>query len=344
MSKKILVLGGAGYIGSHTYVELLESGYDPAIVDDFSNAEHKVIERLKALTQRDVRFYEGDCNDAAFMEKVIGTEGDVHAVIHFAAFKAVGESVEKPLKYYENNIGSLLVLLNKMTAHQIPHLVFSSSCTVYGEPDKLPVTESTPRKPAESPYGNTKQICEDIIADCVRSKAAIKAIALRYFNPMGAHPSGLIGELPIGAPNNLVPFVTQVAAGVREKLTVFGNDYPTPDGTCVRDYIHVVDLAKAHVKALEHLSHLNESNHYDIINIGTGEGNSVMEVIKTFEKVSGQPLNYVIGPKRDGDVETVYANADKAKQVIGWTSELTLEDGLRDAWRWQQSLKEEDSQ
>lgn len=338
MNKTILVVGGAGYIGSHTFVELLNAGYDAAIVDNFSNAEHKVIDRLKELTQNDVRHYEGDCNDAAFMDHVFSTEKNLSAVIHFAAYKAVGESVEEPIKYYENNIMSLLVLLKAMNKYNVENLVFSSSCTVYGEPDHVPVTESTPRKPAESPYGNTKQMCEDIIEHAVKSATPIKAIALRYFNPMGAHPSGLIGELPIGVPNNLVPFVTQVAAGVREKLTVFGNDYGTPDGTCVRDYIHVVDLAKAHVRALEHLSQITGNKHYEIINIGTGQGNSVLEVIKTFERVSGQSLNYEIGNRRDGDVEIVYANADKAKQVLGWESELNLEDGLRDAWNWQKNL------
>ncbi|MGE0267419.1 MAG: UDP-glucose 4-epimerase GalE [Candidatus Omnitrophota bacterium] len=340
MKKTILVVGGAGYIGSHAFVELLNSGYDAAVIDNFSNAEHKVIGRLKELTDTDVRLYEGDCNDRAFMDQVFRKEAGVCGVIHFAAFKAVGESVRDPLKYYQNNIGSTLVLLDTMIRHQVELFVFSSSCTVYGQPDQLPVTELTPKKQAQSPYGNTKRICEEIIEDCVTSGAPIKAVMLRYFNPIGAHPSALIGELPLGVPNNLVPFVTQTVAGIREKLTVFGNDYKTPDGTCVRDYIHVVDLAKAHVKALDFLLTVKEKNHFDLINVGTGKGNSVMEVIKTFERVTGKKVNHEIGPRRDGDVEAVYANADKAKAVIGWEAGLTLEDALKDAWNWQKSLKQ----
>lgn len=274
------------------------------------------------------------------MEQVFRKETGVCGVIHFAAFKAVGESVREPLKYYQNNIGSTLVLLETMIRHQVELFVFSSSCTVYGQPDQLPVTELTPKKQAQSPYGNTKRICEEIIEDCVASGAPIKAVMLRYFNPIGAHPSALIGELPLGVPNNLVPFVTQTVAGIREKLTVFGNDYKTPDGTCIRDYIHVVDLAKAHVKALNFLLSVKTKSHYDLINVGTGKGNSVMEVIKTFEKVTGKRVNHEIGPRREGDVEAVYANADKAKKVIGWEAGLTLEDALKDAWNWQKSLKQ----
>lgn len=340
MKKTILVVGGAGYIGSHTFVEFLNAGYDAAVIDNFSNAEHKVIARLKELTGTDVRLYEGDCNDRNFMEQVFRKETGVCGVIHFAAFKAVGESVREPLKYYQNNIGSTLVLLETMIRHQVELFVFSSSCTVYGQPDQLPVTELTPKKQAQSPYGNTKRICEEIIEDCVASGAPIKAVMLRYFNPIGAHPSALIGELPLGVPNNLVPFVTQTVAGIREKLTVFGNDYKTPDGTCIRDYIHVVDLAKAHVKALNFLLSVKTKSHYDLINVGTGKGNSVMEVIKTFEKVTGKRVNHEIGPRREGDVEAVYANADKAKKVIGWEAGLTLEDALKDAWNWQKSLKQ----
>lgn len=339
MKKTILVVGGAGYIGSHTFVELLNAGYDAALIDNFSNADHKVIKRLAELTDADIRCYEGDCNDRDFMDQVFLKERGLSGVIHFAAFKAVGESVRKPLKYYGNNIGSTLVLLETMVKHQVDMLVFSSSCTVYGQPDQLPVTESTPKKQAQSPYGNTKRICEEIIEDFVISGAPVKAIMLRYFNPIGAHPSALIGELPLGVPNNLVPFVTQTVAGIREKLTLFGDDYSTPDGTCIRDYIHVVDLAQAHVKALDHLSTVAKKSHFDVINVGTGQGNSVMEVIKTFERVTGEKVNYEIGPRREGDVESIYANVDKAKQVLGWQARLTLEDGLRDSWNWQKSLR-----
>jgi len=339
MKKTILVVGGAGYIGSHTFVELLNSGYDAALIDNFSNADHNVIKRLAELTGIEIRCYEGDCNERNFMDQVFLKERGLCGVIHFAAFKAVGESVRKPLKYYGNNIGSTLVLLETMVKHQVDRLVFSSSCTVYGQPDRLPVTEATPKKQAQSPYGNTKRICEEMIEDFVNSGAPVKAIMLRYFNPIGAHPSALIGELPLGVPNNLVPFVTQTVAGIREKLTLFGDDYNTPDGTCIRDYIHVVDLAQAHVKALDHLSALAKTNHFDVINVGTGQGNSVMEVIKTFERVTGEKVNYEVGPRREGDVESIYANVDKAKKVLGWQSRLTLEDGLRDSWNWQKSLK-----
>ena len=266
---------------------------------------------------------------------MIEKEGNVAGVIHFAAFKAVGESVQKPLAYYKNNVGSLLVLLGLMKKYNINNFVFSSSCTVYGQPDQLPVTEDTPKKPAESPYGNTKQICEEIIEDFVRSVEDFKAVSLRYFNPIGAHPSSLIGELPLGVPSNLVPFVTQTAAGLREKLTVFGEDYNTPDGTCIRDYIHVVDLAKAHVKAIDFIQKSGETKLNELFNLGTGKGNSVLEVIKTFEKVTGEKLNYEIGPRRSGDVEQVYASVDKSNEILGWTAELDLGQALKDAWSWQ---------
>lgn len=258
-------------------------------------------------------------------------------VIHFAAYKAVGESVEKPLEYYHNNVVSLLVLLKVMKESNCNQLVFSSSCTVYGTPDNLPVTEESPTQKANSPYGNTKQIAEDIIQDQVSAISGLNAVALRYFNPIGAHPTGLIGELPLGIPSNLVPFVTQTAAGLRDQLTIFGDDYNTPDGTNVRDYIHVVDLAKAHVKTLEYLN--GKSNFYDFINVGTGKGTSVLEIVKTFEKVSGQKLNFKIGTRRSGDVEQIYASVDKSKEVLNWQTELTVEDALRDAWNWQKKLK-----
>lgn len=336
--KKVIVTGGAGYIGSHTVVELSHAGYEPIIVDNFVNAERSAIEGIEHILQHKVKVYEGDCAEKSLLEKVYTNEGEISGIIHFAAYKAVGESVTLPLKYYRNNIDTLLSLLEVSAAHDTAQLVFSSSCTVYGQPDSLPVTEKSPKKPAESPYGNTKQICEEILEDNYKSKAAIKAIALRYFNPIGAHPSAAIGELPLGVPNNLVPFVTQTAAGIREKLTVFGDDYDTPDGTCVRDYIHVVDLAKAHVSALQYLE--RQSNpFYDVFNIGTGQGNTVLDVIKTFEQVCDTRLNYTIGNRRPGDVEKVYADVAKSNQELGWKAELTLADSLKDAWCWQQALK-----
>ena len=334
--KNIIVTGGAGYIGSHTVVELVKQGYQPIIIDNFSNSERSVLEGLEELTGKPLICHEGDCNDEKFMRSVFNQHKPSGA-IHFAAFKAVGESVEKPLAYYENNIGSLLVLLKLIKEFSVENLVFSSSCTVYGQPDQLPVTETSPIKDAESPYGYTKQVSERIIKDSVVANPLLSAIALRYFNPIGAHPSGLIGELPIGVPNNLIPFVTQTAAGLRERLMIYGDDYNTADGTCIRDYIHVVDLAKAHVKALDFLD--NKSNLYEAINIGTGTGSSVMEVVKAFEQVADQPLNYEIGPRRAGDVEQVFAAVDYASETLNWKAELNLEDALRDAWNWQINLK-----
>jgi UDP-glucose 4-epimerase len=334
--KKILVTGGAGYIGSHTVVELLEAGYEPVIVDNLSNSEHTVIEKLKQLTGKTISFYEQDFQDTVKLKQVILNE-QVEGIIHFAAYKKVGESVEKPLMYYQNNVEGLIELLKLVEAMNIKNFVFSSSCTIYGDPDKLPVTEDSPIKPAVSPYGSTKQMGENMLKDFTVSSKSINALSLRYFNPVGAHPSALIGELPIGVPSILVPFVTQTAAGLRDKLTVFGDDYPTPDGSCVRDYVHVVDLAKAHVKALSYLEN-KSPGFYDVINIGTGQASSVLEVIKTFEEVTGQKVNYEIGPRREGDIVTTYAAVDKAKQELGWTSEKTLADALVDAWRWQQTL------
>ncbi len=336
MSRNIIVTGGAGYIGSHTVVELLAQGFNPVIVDNFCNAEKSVLKGLQEITEKDVKLYVGNCTDKAFMTKVFA-ETVPSGVIHFAAFKAVGESVEKPLDYYNNNVVSLLVLLEVMKESNCNQLVFSSSCTVYGTPEELPVTEESPTQKAISPYGNTKQIAEDIINDQVVSNSGLSAIALRYFNPIGAHPTGLIGELPLGVPSNLVPFVTQTAAGLRDELTIFGNNYNTPDGTNIRDYIHVVDLAKAHVKTLEYLN--EKSNFYDFINVGTGNGTSVLEIVNTFEKVSGQKLNYKIGPRRAGDVEQIYASVNKSKEVLNWQTELTVKDALIDAWNWQVKLK-----
>ncbi|RRA97635.1 UDP-glucose 4-epimerase GalE [Larkinella rosea] len=335
---KILVTGGAGFIGSHTVVELLNAGYEPVIIDNFSNSNRSALAGLRQILGHDVPFYEADINDREALNAIFETE-NFQGVIHFAAHKAVGESVAKPLMYYRNNLNSTILLLDLMQQHGVPNLVFSSSCTVYGQPDQLPVTEETPRLPAQSPYGNTKAICEDIIRDTVRSGAPIKSIALRYFNPMGAHPSGLIGELPLGVPGNLVPFITQTAAGIREKLTVYGDDYDTADGTCIRDYIHVVDLAKAHVQALRLLDSHPETGFYDIFNVGTGQGNTVLEIIRTFEEVNNLKLNYIIGPRRPGDVEKIYAQVDKVNNVMGWRAEKTLAEGLQDAWRWEQNLQ-----
>jgi UDP-glucose 4-epimerase len=336
MMMKIIVTGGAGYIGSHTVIELFNSGYEPIIVDNFSNSEKSVLAGLQNILGVKVKLYEGDCTDYAFVHEIFKAENPEGA-IHFAAYKAVGESVEKPLKYYHNNIDSLLVLLKNMVEFGCRNLVFSSSCTVYGTPDVLPVTEESPIKKAESPYGYTKQVAEQIIEHAIFSERSLSAIALRYFNPIGAHPSAKIGELPLGIPSNLIPFVTQTAAGVHQELVVFGDDYNTPDGSNIRDYIHVVDLAKAHVKTLEYLQ--NHDALFDAINVGTGSGNSVLEVVETFKRVTGQPLPYRVGNRRAGDVEKIYSSVEKSKNVLDWESELTLEDALLDAWNWQEALK-----
>lgn len=336
-SLKILVTGGAGFIGSHTVVSLVEAGFEPVIVDDFSNSERSVLDGLRTILGREVTCYTANCNDGAAMSDIFQKES-LAGVIHFAAYKAVGESVQKPLKYYRNNLDSLMLLLELMPKYGVRNLVFSSSCTVYGQPEHLPVTEETPRLPAQSPYGNTKAISEDIIRDTVRSQVPIKALALRYFNPIGAHPSAQIGELPLGVPANLVPFITQTAAGIRSSLTVHGHDYNTPDGTCIRDYIHVVDLAEAHVQALTKLSQLEADASYDVVNIGTGRGETVLTVIKTFEAQTGVKLNYTLGPRRPGDIEQVYADVTKATQLLEWTASRSLAESLRDAWRWQQKI------
>jgi UDP-glucose 4-epimerase len=335
----ILVTGGAGFIGSHTVVELAQAGYRPIIVDDFSNSEHFVIERLEKILGQSVVCYEQDYRDVAKLKEVIDKE-DVTGIIHFAAYKSVGESVEKPLEYYANNVSGLIDLLDLCENSPVKNFVFSSSCTVYGEPDKLPVTEDSPLKPAASPYGTTKQMGESILNDAASVSKNINGLSLRYFNPIGAHESALIGELPKGVPANLVPYVTQTAAGIREKLIVHGDDYQTDDGTCVRDYIHVVDLAKAHVKALSYLQGKPVAFH-DFINVGTGTGTSVLEVIKTFEEATGQKLPYEVGPRRAGDLVSTYAAVDKATKELDWKTEKSLADGLSDAWRWQQTLKKE---
>ena len=331
---KILITGGAGYIGSHTVVALLEGGFEPVIVDNYCNSQKWIMDQLKELTGQRIKEYTVDCTNLKELDAVFENE-TFAGVIHFAALKAVGESVSEPLKYYRNNVGSLINIIDLMSKYNVPNLVFSSSCTVYGEADYLPVNEQHPIKTAESPYGCTKQMCEQIINDCIKSKKLSRATILRYFNPVGANTSGLIGELPIGTPNNLVPFITQTAAGIRPNLTIFGDDYNTVDGTCVRDYIHVMDLADAHVKSLENMESKKESF---TLNIGTGKGSSVLETVKAFEKVNKLKLNYKIGAKREGDIEQIYAETSLSEKTLGWKTKYSLEDAMRDAWKWQQYL------
>ncbi len=336
--KKILVTGGAGYIGSHTYIELVESGYQPIIIDDFRNSEKFVIDRLQDVTGSSVIIYDLDCNNEKNLEKVF-SEHDIDGVIHFAAYKAVGESVENPLKYYDNNIGSLVKLLKVMTKFNVHVLVFSSSCTVYGEPDNLVVSEDFPLSEPTSPYGHTKLICERIIENSIQSKSCnIRGLILRYFNPIGAHKSGLIGELPLGYPNNLVPYITQAAAGKRGQIQVFGNDYDTEDGTCIRDFIHVSDLASAHVEALNKL--ISDPNlKLDVLNIGTGTGTSVLELINKFEKINNIKLDWEFSDRRPGDVEKIYADCSKVKKSLNWSCKYSVDDALEHAWNWEKSLK-----
>lgn len=334
----ILVTGGAGFIGSHTVVALSEAGFTPVIVDDFSNSNHSALRGIEKILGQKPRCYPDNCHDAEVLRRVF-REQEIGGVIHFAAFKAVGESMREPLKYYDNNLGSLITLLQTMLECGVSNIIFSSSATVYGEPSVLPVTEDTPVPPAMSVYGNTKQIGEKILLDTAAAGKPLKAISLRYFNPIGAHTSANIGELPIGVPNNLVPFITQTAAGLRPTLTVFGNDYPTPDGTCLRDYIHVMDLAEAHVAALQFLINNEKSMVYDVFNVGTGQGASVLELIKTFEEISGQQLNHRIGERRAGDVAAVYADVTKIRQQLGWSAKRSIREALEDAWRWQQTLE-----
>jgi len=336
---KILVTGGTGYIGSHTVVELINAGHNPIIVDNLSNSNIGVLEGIKKITGREVPFYQIDVTDFEALADVFSKNPDVRGIIHFAASKAVGESVKEPLKYYRNNLVGLMNILECMKRFNVGSLVFSSSCTVYGQPDILPVTESAPIKPALSPYGNTKQICEEIIRDTVASCEGLHAILLRYFNPIGAHPTALIGELPLGVPQNLIPFVTQTAAGIRECLTIFGEDYDTPDGSCIRDYINVTDLAKAHVVSVDRMENGRQNSDVEVFNIGTGRGTSVFEIVNMFEKVTGVKLNYKVGPRREGDIEKVWADASIANNVLGWKAEKTMEETLASAWKWQQSLK-----
>ena len=338
---KILVTGGSGYIGSHTAVELLEAGYEVVIVDNFSNSEAFVIDRISQISGKSFSFEEVDLADREAVGDFFAKYPDIDGIIHFAASKAVGESVTNPLLYYRNNLGSLIHLMENMVKHSISNLVFSSSCTVYGQPDQLPVNESAPIKKAESPYGNTKQICEEIIADTLNANPELKSIALRYFNPIGAHETALIGELPRGVPNNLVPFVTQTALGLRKELQVFGDDYNTPDGSCIRDYIHVVDLAKAHVVAVDRLLSGKNEQSYEWFNLGTGNGVSVLEVIKTFEAVTGVTVPHKIVGRRSGDVEQVWADTKVANEVLGWSANTSLGDSLKSAWKWEQHVRSE---
>ena len=341
MKQTILVTGGTGFIGSHTTVELINAGYKVVIVDNLSNSNANVVDGIEEITGVRPAFEQVDCCDYAAMESVFNKYSDIEGIIHFAASKAVGESVEKPLLYYRNNLTSLINLLELMQKHDVKGIIFSSSCTVYGQPDpeNLPVTEDAPIKPAESPYGNTKQVNEEIIRDYINSGASIKAILLRYFNPIGSHPTAIIGELPNGVPMNLIPYVTQTAMGIREQLKVFGNDYNTPDGTCIRDYIYVVDLAKAHVKAMERVLD-TDSDKLEVFNVGTGRGVSTKEIVDAFEKATGVKVNWTYAPRRAGDIEKVWADPKKANEVLGWKAETSLEDTLKSAWNWQVKLRE----
>jgi UDP-glucose 4-epimerase len=333
----ILITGGAGFIGSHTYVALIEHGYTPIIVDNFSNSKESVISQLADITGKSVEIVRGDLNDSAILDQVF-TQYKIEGVIHFAAAKAVGESVENPLKYYRNNVGATILLLEKMQAYGVKNLVFSSSCTVYGQPETLPVTEESPVLKALSPYGNTKQMCEEIIEESTRASQQLKSISLRYFNPIGAHKSAKIGELPLGPPANLVPFLTQSVAGLRGHLQIWGTDYPTPDGTAIRDYIHVCDLAEAHVKALAYLIDQNEAPFYDYFNIGSGEGSSVLQVIQAFEKATGKKVQYEIRERRAGDITSVYASTEKSNKILNWKATRSLDESLKDAWAWQEAI------
>lgn len=339
MKDLILVTGGTGYIGSHTAVELMAKGYEVVIVDNLSNSTIEVLDGIEKISGIRPAFEQFDLCDTGKLDDFFTKYKNLKAIIHFAAYKAVGESVDKPLMYYQNNLISLMNLLENMDNFGVTNLVFSSSCTVYGQPDELPVTEKAPIKPAESPYGNTKQIAEEIISDTMKVKPNLNTIALRYFNPIGAHPSAEIGELPRGVPNNLVPFVTQTAAGLREGLKVFGDDYNTPDGSAVRDYINVVDLALAHVVAIDRMLQKKNPVNFEFFNLGTGKGSSVLDIVKTFEKVTGKKLNYKIVDRREGDIEQVWADTRVANEVLGWKATRSLEDTLLSAWNWEKNLR-----
>ncbi len=335
---KVLVTGGLGFIGSHTVVELQNVGFEPVIIDNLSNSSIEVLDRITNITGKKPLFEQMDLRDKTSVQNFFKKHNDVSGVIHFAASKAVGESVENPLLYYENNINALVYILQELQQKEEAHFIFSSSCTVYGQAEKMPITEDASVQPAMSPYGNTKQIGEEIISDVVKV-SNINSILLRYFNPIGAHPTAEIGELPIGVPQNLVPFITQTGIGLRQELSVYGDDYPTPDGTAVRDYIHVVDLAKAHVVALQRLIEKKNLSKIETFNLGTGTGSSVLEVITTFEKVSGKKLPYKIVGRREGDITSAYANTDKANNVLGWKAQSTLEESLASAWKWEQKIR-----
>lgn len=337
--KKILVTGGTGYIGSHTVVELFNAGYQPIIVDNFSNSSPKILDQIEAINGVRPESFDLDLCDEQLTADFVEKHSDISGVIHFAAYKAVGESVEQPLKYYRNNLFSLINLLSAFSDKAVS-FVFSSSCTVYGEPDQLPVTEQAPVKKAESPYGNTKQIAEEILSEVAAVSSRVKTIALRYFNPVGAHHTALIGELPTGVPQNLVPFITQSAIGKRGPLTVHGNDYNTPDGSCIRDYIHVVDLAKAHVAALKHMEKPENNSRYEVFNIGTGRGSTVLEVINAFESATGVNLEYKIGPRRAGDIEKIYGDVSKAEAELGWKAGLGLDEMMSSAWAWEEYIQQ----
>ena len=340
MKQTILVTGGTGFIGSHTTVELQQAGYKVVVVDNLSNSNEKVLDGIEKITGIRPAFEKVDLRDKEATEKVFEKYPDIEGIIHFAASKAVGESVQKPLLYYHNNIISLVNLLELMPKYNVKGIIFSSSCTVYGQPkpENLPVTEQAPHQKATSPYGNTKEVNEQIILDDINSGAPIKSIVLRYFNPIGAHPSAEIGELPNGVPNNLIPFVTQTAMGIRKELTVFGNDYDTPDGTCIRDYIYVVDLAKAHVCAMTRVLD-KETEPLEFFNVGTGNGYSTKEIVDSFERATGVKLNWKYGPRREGDIEKIWGNVDKANNVLGWKAEAKLDDVLATAWKWQEKLR-----
>lgn len=344
MKKKILVTGGTGYIGSHTTVELINDGFDVVIIDNLYNSEAEVVDRIEKITGVRPELEVFDLVDAQKVDEFFRKHNDISAIIHFAAYKAVSESVFKPLDYYRNNLGSLINLLQAMKEHSVPNLVFSSSCTVYGQPGKLPVTEEAPLQPPTSPYGNTKQVGEEIIRDTAFSDKNLKAIALRYFNPVGAHPSALIGELPRGVPENLVPYITQTAYGLREELKVFGNDYDTPDGSCIRDYLHVVDLAKAHVVAVRRLVEEKTRKNYEVYNLGTGNGVSVLEAIESFERVSGVKLKYRIVDRRPGDIEKIWADPSFANKELGWKTISTLDEAMKTAWDWEKKIRDKNLQ
>lgn len=344
MNTKILVTGGLGFIGSHTVVALQEKGYDVVIIDNLSNSSLDVLAGITKITKTSPQFENIDLREKSAVMSFFDSYPEVKGVIHFAASKAVGESVGNPLLYYENNINSLIYILEELKEMEAPKFIFSSSCTVYGQADELPITETAPVKQPESPYGNTKKIGEEIISDTCKAHKNLSAISLRYFNPIGAHPSANIGELPIGTPQNLVPFITQTAIGKRDELSVFGNDYPTPDGTCIRDYIHVMDLARAHVVALERLLEEEQESNYEVFNLGTGKGNSVLEVIHSFEKVSGEKLPYKFAGRREGDIISAYADTNRANKILQWKAGFSLDDALDSAWKWQQSLEQEEEQ